>query len=78
MLPGERGNAENPATAVMRWERVPPIRLFETNIAALLRDPPENSTAHVVGDSHYVRVQVLTPTGVHIRTRRFGVVKALK
>src|SRR5580704_2776291 len=56
--------AQNLAAAVMRWEKVPPISLFKNNTAAFVHDLPDDSLSNVAGDSNYVRVQVLTPTGV--------------
>jgi hypothetical protein len=38
---------------------------------------PGNSTANVVGGSHYVRVEVPTATAVHDPEKELGVVKAL-
>jgi hypothetical protein len=38
---------------------------------------PAQSIANVAGESNYVRVQVLTPTGVLDREKQLGVVKEL-
>jgi phenylpyruvate tautomerase PptA (4-oxalocrotonate tautomerase family) len=65
------------ASAVMRWEKVPPISLFKNNTAAFIHELPEDSLANVAGDSDYVRVQVLTPIGVLDRDKQIGVVKEL-
>jgi phenylpyruvate tautomerase PptA (4-oxalocrotonate tautomerase family) len=69
--------AQSLAAAVMRWEQVPPISLFKNNTAAFVHDLPEDSLSNVTGDSNYVRVQVLTPTGVLDRDKQLGVVKEL-
>ena|SRR5215217_2946630 len=69
--------AKDLAAAVMRWEQVPPLALFEQNTAAFLHDLPTDSLANVTGDSNYVRVQVLTPAGVLDRDKQLGVVREL-
>src|ERR1700722_2686412 len=69
--------AQNLAAAVMRWEQVPDLALFRDNTAAFVHDLPVDSIANVVGDSNYVRVQVLTPAGVLDRDKQLGVVKEL-
>jgi phenylpyruvate tautomerase PptA (4-oxalocrotonate tautomerase family) len=69
--------AQNLAAAVMRWEQVPDLALFRDNTAAFVHELPPDSIANVNGDSDYVRVQVLTPTGVLDREKQLGVVKEL-
>jgi phenylpyruvate tautomerase PptA (4-oxalocrotonate tautomerase family) len=69
--------ATNLADAVMRWEQVPDLPLFRNNTAAFVHDLPYSSLANVNGESNYVRVQVLTPTGVLDRDKQLGVVKEL-
>ncbi len=69
--------AQNLAAAVMRWEQVPDLALFRNNTAAFVHELPANSIANVVGESNYVRVQVLTPIGVLDREKQLGVVKEL-
>jgi phenylpyruvate tautomerase PptA (4-oxalocrotonate tautomerase family) len=69
--------AQNLATAVMRWEQVPDLALFRNNTAAFVHDLPADSISNVVGESNYVRVQVLTPVGVFDRNKQLGVVKEL-
>jgi phenylpyruvate tautomerase PptA (4-oxalocrotonate tautomerase family) len=69
--------AQDLAAAVMRWEEVPPISLFQKNTAAFIHDLPADSIANVAGDSDYVRVQVLTPAGVLDRAKQLGVVREL-
>src|ERR1700716_2924232 len=69
--------AKDLATAVMRWEKVPDIAMFRNNTAAFIHDLPADSLSNVMGDSNYVRVQVLTPAGVLDRNKQLGVVKEL-
>ena len=69
--------AQQLAAAVMRWEQVPPIPLFENNTAAFVHDLPGEAISNVAGDSNYVRVQVLTPAGVLDRDKQLGVVREL-
>jgi phenylpyruvate tautomerase PptA (4-oxalocrotonate tautomerase family) len=69
--------AQDLANAVMQWEKVPPISLFKKNTAAFIHDLPADSISNAAGDNNYVRVQVLTPTGVLDREKQLGVVKEL-
>src|ERR1700716_3802323 len=69
--------ARDLAAAVMRWEKVPEISLFQDNTAAFIHDLPADSISNVGGDSNYVRVQVLTPVGVLDRDKQLGVVSEL-
>ena len=69
--------AKDLAAAVMRWEKVPELSLFRKNTAAFVHDLPADSQSNVDGDSNYVRVQVLTPTGVLDREKQLGVVREL-
>ena len=69
--------ARDLAAAVMKWEQVPPISLFEKNTAAFVHDLPAEAISNVAGDSDYVRVQVLTPAGVLGRDKQLGVVEEL-
>lgn len=69
--------ARNLAAAVMRWEKVPDLALFRNNTAAFVHEMPADSLSNVVGDTNYVRVQVLTPVGVLDRDKQLGVVKEL-
>jgi phenylpyruvate tautomerase PptA (4-oxalocrotonate tautomerase family) len=69
--------ARDLAAAVMRWERVPDLALFRNNTAAFIHEMPADSLSNVVGDSSYIRVQVLTPVGVLDRDKQLGVVKEL-
>jgi len=69
--------ARDLASAVMRWEKVPPLPLFAKNTAAFVHDLPRESISNVDGDSNYVRVQILTPVGVLSREKQLGVVQEL-
>ncbi|MGF7237442.1 MAG: hypothetical protein ACQSGP_21130 [Frankia sp.] len=69
--------AQQLAAAVMRWEQVPPIALFENNTAAFIHDLDSDALSNVAGDSTHVRVQVLTPAGVLDRDKQLGVVREL-
>src|ERR1700694_3590958 len=69
--------AKNLAAAVMRWEKVPDLSLFKNNTAAFIHDLPADSLSNVVGDSNYVRVQLLSPVVVLDRDKQLGVVRDL-
>src|SRR5207302_1660410 len=69
--------AQDLASAVMRWERVPDLALFRNNTAAFIHALPASAIANVNGESNYVRVQVVTPAGVIDRDQQLGVVKEL-
>ena len=73
----EHALATDLAAAVMRWEQVPDLPLFRNNTAGFVHDLPGGSLANVNGESNYVRVQVLTPTGALDRDKQLGVVKEL-
>jgi phenylpyruvate tautomerase PptA (4-oxalocrotonate tautomerase family) len=76
-FPDNHDLAQQLAAAVMRWEQVPRIALFENNTAAFIHDMPPDSLSNVAGHSNYVRVQVLTPAGVLDRDKQLGVVREL-
>jgi phenylpyruvate tautomerase PptA (4-oxalocrotonate tautomerase family) len=76
-FPDRHTLAQNLAAAVMRWEQVPELPLFANNTAAFIHDLDATAISNVVGDSDYVRVQVLTPAGVLDRDKQLGVVKEL-
>ena len=65
------------AHAVMRWEQVPEIPLFLDNTAAFVHDLPAGAISNAAGAGNYVRVQVLTPSGVLDREKQLGVVREL-
>ena len=69
--------AKDLAAAVMRWEQVPELPLFENNTAAFIHDLDPTAISNVAGDSNYVRVQLLTPLGVLDREKQLGVVEEL-
>jgi phenylpyruvate tautomerase PptA (4-oxalocrotonate tautomerase family) len=69
--------ARDLAAAVMKWEQVPPLKLFRNNTAAFIHEMPADAISNVNGDGNYVRVQVLTPIGVLDREKQLGVVKEL-
>jgi phenylpyruvate tautomerase PptA (4-oxalocrotonate tautomerase family) len=69
--------AHDLANAVMRWEQVPAISLFQNNTAAFIHDLPADAISNAAGDSNYVRVQVLTPVNVLDRDKQLGVVREL-
>ena len=69
--------ARDLAAAVMRWEAVPDLALFRNNTAAFIHDLPADAISNVVGDSNYVRVEVLTPVGTLDRDKQLGVVRDL-
>ena len=76
-FPDKHTLAQDLAAAVMRWEKVPKLPLFQKNTAAFVHDLPKDSISNVDGDSNYVRVQVLTPVGVLDREKQLGVVSEL-
>lgn len=69
--------ARDLAAAVMRWEAVPDLALFRNNTAAFIHDLPVDAISNVVGNSNYVRVEVLTPVGTLDRDKQLGVVRDL-
>ena len=69
--------ARDLAAAVMKWEKVPKLPLFQKNTAAFVHDLPSDAISNVDGESNYVRVQVLTPVGVLDRDKQLGVVREL-
>jgi len=76
-FPDSHTLARDLAAAVMRWEQVPELPLFENNTAAFVHDMDGEAISNVAGESNYVRVQVLTPVGVLDRDKQLGVVKEL-
>jgi phenylpyruvate tautomerase PptA (4-oxalocrotonate tautomerase family) len=76
-FPDKHALARDLAAAVMRWEQVPKLPLFQKNTAAFIHDLPADSLSNVDGDRNYVRVQVLTPIGVLNREKQIGVVREL-
>ena len=77
-FPNKRKFAQDLASAVMKWEKVPPISLFKNNTAAFVHELPAEAISNAAGDGKsYVRVQVLTPVGVLDRDKQLGVVREL-
>jgi phenylpyruvate tautomerase PptA (4-oxalocrotonate tautomerase family) len=73
----KHGLAQSLAQAMMRWEQVPEIPLFQDNTAAFVHDMEPDAMSNAVGASNYARVQVLTPVGVLNREKQLGVVKEM-
>jgi phenylpyruvate tautomerase PptA (4-oxalocrotonate tautomerase family) len=73
----KRSLTKNLTAAMMRWEKVPPIALFRENTAAFVHELSADAMSNAAGDSNYVRVNVLTPTGVLDRDKKLGVVKEM-
>src|SRR5947208_8601943 len=69
--------AKDLAAAVMKWEQVPNLALFRNNTAAFIHELAADSLSNVLGETTYVRVQVLTPVVVLDATKQLGVVKEL-
>ncbi|WP_434386652.1 tautomerase family protein [Melittangium boletus] len=63
--------------ALMRWEKVPPLALFQENTAAFIHELPADALANARGQSNHVRVQILTPVGILDREKKLGVTKEL-
>jgi hypothetical protein len=59
----------------MRIEGVPDIPMFRKNTAAFIHNLPADALSNVVGDSNYVRVQVLTNAGALDRDKQLAVVR---
>lgn len=76
-FPDTHSLARDLAAAVMRWEAVPELPLFEENTAAFVHELPAGSLSDVTGAEDHVRIQVLTPTGVLDRDKQLGVVREL-
>ena len=75
---GDRSTlARDLASAVMRWEGVPDLRLFRENTAAFIHELPGDAISNVAGESNYVRVQVLTSAAALDRDKQLGVVREL-
>ncbi|WNI16143.1 tautomerase family protein [Actinacidiphila sp. ITFR-21] len=70
----KRGLARELARTVMRWERVPDIAFFADNTAAFVHDLGPDDLSTLAGDSHCVRVNVLTNADALDREQRLGVV----
>ena len=74
----KRKLAQDLASAVMKWEKVPPISLFKNNTAAFVHELSAEAISNAAGDGKScVRVQVLTLVGVLDRDKQLGVVREL-
>jgi phenylpyruvate tautomerase PptA (4-oxalocrotonate tautomerase family) len=63
------------ATTLMKIEQVPDIPMFRQNTAAFVHELPDGDISNVVGESNYVRVQVLTNAGALDRDKQLAVVR---
>jgi hypothetical protein len=70
-----KGLARALAAALMKIESVPDIPMFRNNTAAFIHHLPADALSNVVGDSNYVRVQVLTNAGALDRDKQLAVVQ---
>ena len=62
------------AALVKSVEQVPDIPMFRKNTAAFVHEMPAAAISNVDGDSHYVRVQVLTNAGALDRNKQIALV----
>jgi len=62
------------AALVKSVEQVPDIPMFRKNTAAFVHEMPTAAISNVDGDSHYVRVQVLTNAGALDRDKQIALV----
>jgi len=69
--------AAEAAATVMRIEAVPDIPMFRENTAAFVHELPEGAISDVNGQTHHVRVQVLTNAGALDRNKQLAVVEQL-
>jgi len=76
-FPDKHQLAVDLASTLMRIERVPDLPMFRQNTAAFVHEIPADSLSNVDGDSHHVRVQVLTNAGALDRDKQLAVVRQL-
>jgi phenylpyruvate tautomerase PptA (4-oxalocrotonate tautomerase family) len=69
--------ARDVAATLMTVEQVPDIPMFRKNTAAFVHELPAGAMSNVDGESHYVRVQVLTNAGALDRDKQLAVVRQL-
>src|SRR6476469_7308090 len=69
--------AADAAATVMSVEQVPDIALFRQNTAAFVHELDPVMLSDVDGNSHHVRVQVLTNAGALDREKQLSVVERL-
>jgi hypothetical protein len=65
------------AALVTSVEQVPDIQMFRKNTAAFVHEMPAGAISNVDGDSHYVRVQVLTNAGALDREKQIALVERM-
>ena len=65
------------AALVKSVEQVPDIPMFRKNTAAFVHEMPAAAISNVDGDSHYVRVQVLTNAGALDRDKQIALVSKM-
>jgi phenylpyruvate tautomerase PptA (4-oxalocrotonate tautomerase family) len=63
------------ARTLMTIEGVPAIPMFQENTAAFIHEMDGRAISNVLGDSTYVRVQVLTNAGALDRDKQIAVVR---
>jgi phenylpyruvate tautomerase PptA (4-oxalocrotonate tautomerase family) len=73
----KRSLTKSLTAAMMKWEKVPPIALFRENTAAFVHELSADAMSNAAGDNTYVRIHVLTPSGVLDRDKKLGVVKEM-
>lgn len=69
--------ASDAASVVKTVEQVPDVAMFRQNTAAFVHELPAEAMANVDGESHYVRVQVLTNAGALDRDKQLAIVRQL-
>ena len=69
--------ARDLATALMRVEQVPDIKLFRENTAAFIHQMPVNALSNVAGDADRIRIQVLTNAAALDRDKQLAAVAEL-
>ena len=67
--------ASSLARTLMTIEQVPDIPMFRQNTAAFVHDLPDDAISNVDGESHYVRVEVLTNADALDRDKQLAVVR---
>jgi phenylpyruvate tautomerase PptA (4-oxalocrotonate tautomerase family) len=73
-FPAPRQLAADLARTLMVIEGVPDIPMFRQNTAGFIHELAGGAVSNVDGDSHYVRVQVLTNAGALDRDKQLAVV----
>src|SRR5271163_5358429 len=73
-FPNPHQLAADLARTLMTIEGVPDIPMFRQNTAGFIHEMDAPAISNVDGDSHYVRVQVLTNAGALDREKQLAVV----